>query len=414
MIKTFVAIAAGTLLFAGAAAAQVTALTHVTVIDGTGAPPRNDVTVVMENGRIRDMGPAATTPIPSGAAVTDMSGKFVVPGIINAHGHVGANPVPQLRQYALYGVTTTTSMATDPDEVVQVREEQKRGNLRGARVLTVKYRFWPDPEVATPEQARARVDEIAPVADIVKIWVDGLNGTRAKLTPEFTAAVLEQAHKHGKITLAHVYEYVDAQRVVSQGANVLAHNIRDREVDAEFIEVLKRRNVSVISTLIREEAMFAYGQAPAWVDEPFFRKGVPPEHVATIKTEKRAEQANDPNLARYRRAIEIDQINIKKLADGGVRMAFGTDSGGARTRFFMQGYFEHRQMELMIKAGLTPMQVIQSFSKGSSEALGLDRDFGTLAKGKAADLLVLDRNPLDDITNMRALHAVYLGGRKFE
>src|ERR1035437_122308 len=123
------------------AAAQVTALTHATVIDGTGAAAQRDVTILMESGRIQDMGPSSKIAVPAGAGVLDLSGKFVVPGIINAHGHVGANPEPQLRQYALYGVTTTTSMATDPDEIVRLREEQKRGTLRGARVLTVKHRF---------------------------------------------------------------------------------------------------------------------------------------------------------------------------------------------------------------------------------------------------------------------------------
>ena len=130
----------------------------------------------------------------SRATVLDLTGKFIVPGIINAHGHVGAKTEPQLRQYALYGVTTATSMQTDPDEVVQVREAQKKGELRGARVFTVKYRFAPDPEVVTPEQARAKVDQtVAAGTDYIKVWVDSGFGTRAKLSPEFCAAVLEQA-----------------------------------------------------------------------------------------------------------------------------------------------------------------------------------------------------------------------------
>jgi cytosine/adenosine deaminase-related metal-dependent hydrolase len=157
-------------LFTATAAAQVIVLTRATVIDGAGAAPQKDVTIVMENGRIREMGPSAKTPTPAGATVLDVTGKFIVPGIINAHGHVGAKTEPQLRQYALYGVTTATSMQTDPDEVVQVREAQKRGELRGARVSTVKYRFAPDPEVATSEQARAKVDEIvAAGADYIKV-----------------------------------------------------------------------------------------------------------------------------------------------------------------------------------------------------------------------------------------------------
>ena len=123
---------AAALLLAVIARAQVVVLTRATVIDGTGTGPQPDVTIVIENGRIRDMGLSSKIPAPAGATVLDLSGKFIVPGIINAHGHVGAKTDPQLRQYALYGVTTTTSMQTDPDEVVQVREAQRRGDLRGA------------------------------------------------------------------------------------------------------------------------------------------------------------------------------------------------------------------------------------------------------------------------------------------
>ena len=409
----FILVAA--LLFAASAAAQVTVLTHATVIEGTGAPPQKDITIVMESGRIRDMGPSPKVPTPPGATVLDLTGKFIVPGIINAHGHVGAKTEPQLRQYALYGVTTTTSMQTDPDEVVQVREAQKRGELRGARVSTVKYRFAPDPEVVTPQQARAKVDEtVAGGADYIKIWVDGGFGTRAKLTPDFCAAVLEQARKHGKLTFGHAYELADAKMLVERGLNVLAHNIRDREVDSDFIAMLKQRNVTLIPTLIRDELLFAYGDAPAWIDDPFFLKFVPPERLAVLKTKIRDDQAKHPHRALIKAGFEMNRINLKKLSDGGVRIAFGTDSGGAADRFFIQGYSEHREMELMVHSGLTPMQVIQSFSKGASEALGIDKEFGTLTKGKAADLLVLEKNPLDNIANMRSIQAIYLGGKKFE
>jgi imidazolonepropionase-like amidohydrolase len=403
------------LLFAVRAMAQVTVLTHATVIDGSGSPPQRDVTIVMESGRIRDIGPSAKIPTPAGATVLDVTGKFIVPGIINAHGHVGAKTEPQLRQYALYGVTSTTSMQTDPDEVIQVREAQKRGELRGARVSTVKYRFAPDPEVVTPQQARAKVDEIvAGGADYIKVWVDSGFGTRAKLTPEFCAAVLEQARKHGKLTFGHAYELVDARMLVERGLNVLAHNVRDRQVDSEFISLLKQRNVTLIPTLVRDELLYVYGDAPAWIDDPFFLKFVPPERLAVLKTKIRDEQVKNPQRALIKAGFEMNRINLKKLSDGGVRIAFGTDSGGAADRFFIQGYSEHREMELMVQSGLTPMQVIQSFSKGASEALGIDKEFGTLAKGKAADLLVLEKNPLENMANMRSIQTIYLGGKKFE
>jgi imidazolonepropionase-like amidohydrolase len=411
---------AAAFLLAASASAQVTVLAHATLIDGTGSAPQNDVTLVMENGRIRDIGSSSKIAAPSGATVLDLTGRFIVPGIINGHGHVGANRDPELRQYALYGVTTTTNMAFDADDIVDYKAEQQRGHLRGARILTVKYRFMsapfkPGSEYTTPEEARAKVDEIvARGADFVKVWIDSQDGKLVKLSPEFCAAVMDQARKHGKITMAHVYEYADAKMIVDQGVNILAHNVRDRELDADFIATLKRRNVTVISTLAREEGMFGYGEAPAWIEEPFFRKGLSAERFAILKTKKREEQAKDPELARNKRAFAIDKINIKKLSDAGVRLALGTDSGGAADRFFIQGFFEHRQMELMVQAGLTPMQVIRAFSKGASEALGIDKEFGTLARGKAADLLVLERNPLENITNMRGIQSVYLGGKKFE
>ena len=163
----------------------------------------------MENGRIRDVGPSSKVPVPAGAAVVALAGKFIVPAIINAHGHVGAKTEPQLRQYALYGVTTATSMQTDPDEVVQVREAQERGELRGARVSTVKYRFAPDPEVVTPQQARAKVDEIvAAGADYIKVWVDGGFGTRASSPP---SSAPPSSNRRGNTASSHWHMRMNSQ-----------------------------------------------------------------------------------------------------------------------------------------------------------------------------------------------------------
>ena len=412
--------------FTGAASAQITVLTNATLIDGTGSAPQAGVTIVMENGRIRDMGrdlgPAGR--LPAGATVIDLAGKFVTPGIINGHGHVGPPPRdPQLRQYALYGVTTTTSMYYDQDDVQEFKARQKAGDLRGARILTVMYRFMSEPfkpgsEAKTPEEARAKVDEIVGKgADMIKVWIDAQGGRHPKLTPEFTAAVMDQARKHGKVRMAHIVELADARRIVDQGVTVLAHNVRDQDIPDDFIATLKARNVSVISTLAREEALFIFGEGadgPAFTDNPFFQRGLTPERLVLLKTKKREEQTNDPARPRWLRMFDTDKSNLKKLADAGVRIGFGTDSGGAPDRYFIQGFFEHRQMELMRDAGLAPMQIIQSFSKNNAELLGIDQEFGTLAKGKAADLLVLTRNPLDDITNMRTIEAVYLGGKKYE
>jgi imidazolonepropionase-like amidohydrolase len=404
-----------TLAFAGTAAAQVTVLTGATVIDGTGSPPQKDVTIVMEGGRIREMGPASRVSVPAGAEVVKLSGKFIVPGIINAHGHV-ANPEPELRQYALYGITTAVSQGTDSgDQLVKTRQEQLKGNLKGARVMTTLYRFEPRPDVTTPEQARAKVDEVVGRgADIIKVWVESNYGAREKISPEVSRAVLEQARKHGKVTTAHIYELADARMMIEAGLNVLAHNVRDREVDAAFIALVKERNVSLIPTLTRDEGLTAYAFSPKWIEEPYFRKSVPDERMQVLRGKVKEDQLKDPLTPKIKAGFEMNKQNLKKLADGGARIAFGTDSGGAPNRFFVQGYFEHREMLLMVESGLTPMQVIQAFSKNSAEALRIDKDYGTLAPGKVADLLVLEGNPLENISNMRTIQTIYLGGRRFE
>lgn len=400
---------------AAPAAAQVTALTRATVIDGTGAPPQKDITIVMENGRIRDMG--SRVAIPAGAAVVDLSGKFVVPGIINAHGHVSAkNAEAELRQYALYGVTTTVSQGSDAsDALVKIRLDQQRGNLRGSRVFTTLHRFDPNPAVATADQARAKVDEVVGQgADLVKVWIESLYGLRPKLSPEVSTAVIAQARKHGKVTTAHIYEIADARMMIEAGLDILAHNVRDREVDADFIALVRKHNVSLISTLARDEGLVAYAHAPAWIEEPYFRKSVPDARMEVLRNEVRQEQLKNPQAPLINAGLKMNMVNLKKMSDGGARIAFGTDSGGAPNRFFIQGYYEHREMELMVQSGLTPMQVIQSFSKNSAEALRIDKDYGTLARGKVADLLVLQKNPLEGIANMRTIETIYLGGRKFE
>ena len=171
-------------------------------------------------------------------------------------------------------------------------------------------------------------------------------------------------------TGAHIVALDDANMVVDEGVKILLHNVRDQEIDDAFIAKLKARDVSVISTLAREEGMFVFGgDGRGFTDNPFFTRSVPPDRMAVLTGKVREAQANNPNRERAIRAFETDKKNFKRMADAGIRFGFGTDSGGDPNRFFVQGFFEHRQMELMVQAGLTPMQVIQAFSKNNSELL---------------------------------------------
>ncbi len=419
--------------------AQVTVFQHADVIDGSGGPVLRDATLIVAEGKIRLLA-AGKANVPPSAQVVDLSGKTVIPGIINLHGHVGMtrglaqgsahytreNVAANLLTYARYGVTTTTSMGTDLDLMVRIRDEQRRGHLSGARVFTALQGFttrggYPThvpgvkgvaQEVTSAAQARHWVDQLADKgADVVKMWVDDHHDTFEKLSPAVYGAIIKQAHKRGMKAFAHLYELEDAKGLVRAGLDVMAHSIRDREVDDELIALLKKNKVTAVATLSREKSTFIYADSPPWLSDPFFVKSTTADVIQGIRTDLKARQAKDPEREINQKGFEMAKRNLKRLSDGGVRIGFGTDTGPP-ARF--PGFFEHWEMEMMVESGLTPMQVIESFSKGAAEALGVEKEFGTLAKGKAADFIVLDKDPLADIRNTRAIHAVYLGGKKVE
>ena len=213
--------------------------------------------------------------------------------------------------------------------------------------------------------------------------------------------------------MAHEYYYDDAKFLMDHGLDIFAHEIRDRVVDDGFIDELKAKRVTVTPTLVREISFYIYADLPAWLDDPFLLKYMPAARVEEGRTKLKELDAKDPEIALNRREFEVASANLKKMAAAGVRIGFGTDTGHGNPRY--EGFFEHLEMELMVNAGgMTPMQVIQAYAKTNSEALGVDKEFGTLANGKAADLVVLDKNPLDNIVNTRTVNAVYIAGKKYE
>ena len=428
-------------LFAAlAASAQVRVLSHATLIDGTGAPPVEDATIVVRGEKISAIGPSAQVKIPKGAEAVDLSGKVIVPGIINLHGHVGNTKglnqdrsyftrdrvIDNLRTYAMYGVTTTTSMGTDEDTMIRFRDERNRNAFQGARVLTALQGFttmggYPTTapgvkgvahEAASAAQARAWVDENAKKgADLIKIWVDTHHGAFPRIPKEVYSAIIDQAHKNKLKAFAHVYELQDAKDLVRGGIDILGHSVRDAEVDQEFIDLMKKNDVFYAATITREQSTYIYHDPPMWLEDPFFTKAVEADLIEQVKTKHKAAQSDPALIEQGRKDFEMAMKNVKRLVDADVKVGFGTDTGPV-ARF--PGFFEHWEAELMAEAGVTPMRVIEAWSKYSAEALGIDKSFGTLEKGKVADLIVLDASPLDDIRNTRKIHAVYLGGKLFE
>ena len=390
------------------------------MIDGTGAAPLDQATILIANGRIEAVGTAAAVKIPAGATRVDMSGKTIVPGLINAHGHLNADqstrPIPeklagQLRVYADYGITTVVVLGTGPkdlEDAVKLRDAQESGTLDRARLYVAGPSLR---DLKTAEEARAAADRYADAkADIIKFHI---TGGPNDMTPAVYGALIDQAHKRGLRAAAHLYYLKDAKGLVNAGVDVIAHSVRDQDVDQALIAEIKRRNVGYIPTFTRDLAQFVYEATPPFFTDPFFLRHIDVyrREMTTLSDPALQEKTrNNKEAQNIKVAIQQASRNLKTLSDAGVLIAMGTDTGTNLGQW--QGYFEHVELEYMVKAGLTPMQTLVAATGGAAKVMKLDQQLGTIQPGKRADLLVLNANPLTDIKNTRQIHSVWIGGRR--
>jgi imidazolonepropionase-like amidohydrolase len=389
---------------------QLQAWVGARVIDGTGKPATENATLLVRDGRIEAVGKRVK--IPARARRIDATGKTIIPGLINAHGHV--NDPAQLGVYLRDGITTVLSLGGDKE--FALREQNAK-----APAGTVPHLYVAGPiqdstaipgavAVKTPEEGRKNVDELAPnKPDFIKVRVDDFLGARPKMSPEIYQAVIDEAHKDGFRSAAHIVLLEDAKGVLRAGVDYIAHSVRDREVDDEFIGLMKKNHAFYCPTLTREVAVFTYSETPSFFSDPFFLKEADPAEIAKMQDPKRQETVrNDKGALWYKEHLPVAMRNLKILSDAGIPIAMGTDSGGGPGRF--QGYFEHLELEYEVKAGLTPMQALVSATSGAAAAIHISEQVGTLEKGRWADFLVLTANPLDDIRNTRKIESVWIGG----
>jgi imidazolonepropionase-like amidohydrolase len=395
---------------------STTALVGARIIDGTGAAPIENATLLVTDGRVTRVGPSESVSVPQGSTRVDVAGKTIIPGLINSHGHLGNGDrslplydqiIQQLTVYSRFGVTTVYTLGDDGKESVRVRDENDRGPLNRSRL----YAAGPSTVAKTVEEARGIIAERH--AQRVYFVKTRMSGNANDMSPDVYGALIDEAHKRNLKVAAHLFNLEDARNLVSAGLDVIAHSIRDQDVDDAFIAELKRRGVGYIPTLTRDLSVFAYDATPSYLADPFFLRGesVFAPNIDRVKDPAlHAKTKASPGAESARRGLDQGMRNLKRLSDGGVLIAMGTDSGTGLGRW--QGYFEHVEMELMLKAGMTPMQVLTSATGSAAKAMKLDADLGTLQPGKRADFVVLSANPLADIKNTRTIESVWIDGSR--
>jgi imidazolonepropionase-like amidohydrolase len=411
------------------------------ITDGDRAPIENSAFLI-QNDRVVRIGTRNDIQAPAGAVLVDLSGKTVIPAIVNAHGHVGFQKdtsfdkanysresiVNQLKQYAYYGTGAIMTAGTDLGDVsYEIRDNP----VPGAALLRTAGRGFAMPNagpygqamrdaaygVTTEEEARKYVQEIAAKKpDLIKIWVDDRAGSVQKLTPNLYRAIIDEARKFNIRVMAHEYYLADARDLVEAGVAGFLHSVRDAEMDDTLVARMKEKNVYITPNLAIDGRGAAL-QNPPWYDDPILAEVYSPARLATA----RANPNPNPNVGAgggsgavpnqdQPTSYEMQIRSLTKLNKAGVTIALGDDTGIENS---FPGYATLQQMERMAESGMTPQQVLVAVTRTPAQILRID-DMGSIAPGKQASFVVLDANPLDNLANVRKISRVYLRGRELD
>ena len=425
------------LLIATPAFGQTTLYEGARLIPGDGTPAIEQSAFIVENGTITRVGRVGEVKAPANATRVNLAGKTVMPTLIDIHTHTGFQKgatysaenysretiIDDLNRALYFGVSAVVSEGIDPgDTAFKIREDQAAGRLGGARLFTAGRGIGaPNAgpgadtykgiayEVTSEQQARGAVRELAAnKVDFVKIWVDDRNGRAPELSPRLYRAIIDEAHKHGIRVNAHVFYLADAKGLVAAGIDGFTHMVRDKDMDDEVVEAIVKRRVAIMPTLQNTERgrnIEPPASLAAWLKGPALA-AIGPELTAKVLGAYGGRTAPQASAARERYAML--QRSLAKLSSAGARIVLGGDTGLQDDPF---GFAEHRELELMVEAGMSPLQAIVAATRNGAEYLGL-RSAGVLAPGKRASFLVLDANPLDDITNSRRIARIVLEGRE--
>lgn len=412
----------------GAAEEAVTAIVGAKLIDGTGVEPVENVTVLIRGDRIEAVGAVGEVDV-SGAEVQDASGRILMPGLVDLHIHYGGGETGLRQQFAMqleFGVTTARSLGADGEANVALMHAANAGELPAPRLYTAGTGFsHPNGMLAgvpfinkptSTTEAREMVRKLkSQGVHLVKMWVDGtLDGSLAlgplpKITAEIRTAVVEEAAAHGLPAVAHIFDEEDVRQLNAAGVRHFVHTVRREPVDDAFTQWAKAQGLTFAPALSKAQDSWYLAENPEELEDPGLVRAFGDARIAWFKTpDRRDEMLANPQGPQLRKVYAHMQRFVKQMQDGGVTIAVGSDSGAGNVAF---GWGAHHEMRLLVEAGLTPLQALTAGTGNGAYVLeGDDAEFGTIAAGKVADLLLLDADPTVDIANSRRVARVMQGG----
>ncbi len=439
-------------VFVARAEGEVTAFVGATVIDGSGAAPLPEATVLVEGERVVAVAPRRALELPARARIVEVGGKWIIPGLVDAHIHLfqsgGAYTRPDiidlrahrpyaeevarvkarieltLARYLASGVTAVVDVG-GPLWNFEVRARAARAPLapRVAVAGPLLATYAPpalagaDPpivRIATPDEARAEVRrQLLHDPDLIKIW---FVFPARELGPEiaWVRAAVAESHAGGVRVVAHATQRRVARAVIEAGVDVLAHSIDDGPVDDRLLALMKARDVIYTTTIVVKEGYREVLGLEVRLSDIERRLG-DPEAIASFRDLETLSRRLLAWWLRPRPPPPLDPpldpvvgANLARVWARGIPVAAGSDAGNIGT---LHGPALHRELELMVAAGLTPAAVLVAATRGGARVMGRDGDLGTLAPGKLADMVILDADPLADIRNTRRIHLVVKGGR---
>jgi imidazolonepropionase-like amidohydrolase len=403
------------------------AIRGATLVDGTAAPARENALLVIRDDRIVTVAmatPEALAALPAGTKVLDASGKWIVPGLIDAHVHAETNE--ELKMMFRWGVTSVRQMKEDAAEAARAAASSRRRAdipqvFPAAPIFTAKGGWWdagtPPGNMnrfpATAREARAAVREARRLGSSeIKLMLDDMAWCRSpkpalpRMKADIAAALISEARASGARAIVHAPNLADAKEAIADGATALAHGVLG-PLDAETIAVMKSRPVFYIPTMdIFEFLADTRSFLDSVLSDPRAAAGLSPSIVARYRSAAYSDGYREryPNFENVRRHLPALRENLRRLHAAGVPVALGTDM------WAFPGLGVSIEMDLYVRSGMTPLEAIRSATQTAARSLGVEADRGTLEPGKRADFLLLDADPVKDVRNVRAISAIYKAG----